>query len=280
MLPKVGMIKTILLFNTLLFVLCLVSLIIAHLNWELVEVVQTLRGKTKYIGWPATIWSWSLLLGIASFIVILLMANQYRKRDQVSLGINSEGMYIHQQLIAGVLLPWSYVSQAQTDPSNNPLTLELTLTQEGVDHILAHTKGWRKAFVKSNLESKQLSFSNDFYEGPLEQIIQHAKAYIWYIIHSVGALMHTARILQFKRLYNETIQPISSTILVSRHQSFSSLQYSWAAFYSSQRSGPTCRYLHERHAWGTALLLLWIWHLQRRKSCCQRHGLLDRVLWW
>ena len=77
----------------------------------------------------------------------------------------------NQQLMNDLLLPWNYIATAQAVQQEEELSLEIVLTEEGVNYVLEQTKGWRKAFVKSNLEAKMITFEQTMYQGPLEEII-------------------------------------------------------------------------------------------------------------
>jgi hypothetical protein len=79
--------------------------------------------------------------------------------------------------MSDITLSWSHIETVEGVQKEDDLSLDIVLTEEGANYILENTKGWKKAFVKSYLESKQISFDNNLYGGPLEEIIQLAKKY-------------------------------------------------------------------------------------------------------
>ena len=60
--------------------------------------------------------------------------------------------------MSDITLSWSQIEMVEGVQKEDDLSLEIVLTEEGANYILEKTKGWKKAFVKSNLESKKISF--------------------------------------------------------------------------------------------------------------------------
>lgn len=131
----------------LVLALCVLGYIISMIFWDdYTYPAFSLRYRTNVTaGWPASLSGWSLWLGIA-IIVVLPMIYFMQDWKNPSLGITAEGLFINQQMMRNVTVPFSNIEKVEKQEHGYKVTFR--------DNKPVYARaGFFKPFVKSNLQS-------------------------------------------------------------------------------------------------------------------------------
>ena len=115
------------------------------------------------VGWPVTLHSWSMWLGIS---IILILPFLYFMQDwkNPALALTTDYLFVNQQLLRNVIIPFKNI--ASVSLVNNGFELKIHNQQE----ILKQINILFKPFVKSNLANNTISFDNIHTGGDLQKI--------------------------------------------------------------------------------------------------------------
>lgn len=135
--------------------LCAAGMVVGEMFWdEYTYPVKSLRTGTVYTGgWPATLFNWSLWLGVAGIIALPMM---YFMQDfkNPSLALTSDSLFINQQLIRNTLVPYSNIERIIRDevPGGFAKGAGYKIIFKDSSQVVKQQVFLFKPFVKSNLK--------------------------------------------------------------------------------------------------------------------------------
>lgn len=146
-------------------VLCIVAMILSKMFWEgNTEWVYSYKYQRNIeIGWPVTLYGWSMWLGIA---IVLVLPFLYFMQDwkNPALAINSTSLFVNQQLMRNVFIPFEDIKQIHIQGS------ECTVVLHTSENVLKQIHFLFKPFVKSNLAQNTIDLSSTFNGGDVSEI--------------------------------------------------------------------------------------------------------------
>lgn len=172
-----GKLKRILLYIVLITLIAWACCLIGQIYWDdYVQTTTTLRGKTKYVGWPVKLYYYGMFIGIAGLIsFIILMLNKNKKYPV--LAVNHSGLFINQQLIKQTTVPWTNIKQINLINDGKNKTLEIHF--KDVNKIIEGQSSGKKAFLKENLkDGKPLVCTDKFTKGNLGLLYEKSQLYL------------------------------------------------------------------------------------------------------
>lgn len=168
--------KKILLYIAVITIIAWISCLIGQIYWDdYVETVTTLRGKTKYIGWPVKFYYYGMFIGIAgliSFVIIILTKdNKYPV-----LALNKSGLFINQQFVKQTIVEWSNIKQIKLINEGRNKAIEIYF--KDANKIIEGQSNAKRAFLKENLkDGKPFICSDKFTKGGLDLLYEKSKLY-------------------------------------------------------------------------------------------------------
>lgn len=159
------------------FLLSIAGIILSAHYWDQYTYqVTTLTGKVRTRGWPVTVSSWSY--GMAVVIPLTMVLFYFlTDRKKPSLAVSREGLFINQQLMRAVTIPWENIRQfRKTDNGSQPVIEVQFHDNEAVVQL---QKGLAKAFVKSNLSREGgIRISSVYSTGDFNAFYECARKYV------------------------------------------------------------------------------------------------------
>jgi hypothetical protein len=147
------------------FILCIAGIILSSIYYDdYTEVVTTLSGKERVIGWPATAGGWSKWLAIAIAISLPMMIFMQDWRNP-SLGLTPQGLFINQQMIRNTMVPFDNIATIKEESKNGNSSFEITFRDPA--KVVAKQIFLFRPFVKSNLTNKNSEISGIHSKGDL-----------------------------------------------------------------------------------------------------------------
>lgn len=142
---------------------CIAGIIVSSIFYDdYTEVVTTITGRERVIGWPATVGGWSRWLAVAIVLSLPFMIFMQDWRNP-SLGLTAEGLFINQQMIRNTLVPYDNIAQVSPDGKGG-----FTITFRDSAKIVSAQVFLFRPFVKSNLGTKALAITSMYSKGDLE----------------------------------------------------------------------------------------------------------------
>jgi hypothetical protein len=134
---------------------CAIGVVLSELYWDEYtrEVYSVSRGRNVTKGWPANVYSWGLFIG-CGFTLLLPVLYFMQDWKNPSLGILHEGLFINQQMIKNVIVPFSNISSIEKKETGYHIHFkenEPVYTNAGIF----------KAFVKHNLKEGGFSINEE-----------------------------------------------------------------------------------------------------------------------
>lgn len=148
--------------------------LIGKIYWnDYVTTEVTIRGKIKYVGWPAKTYYYGMYIGIAGIIsFIIVKLTQDTKHP--SLALTKEGVFINQQMIKETLVKWDNINAIKFKEDDSSKSIEIYFNDP--DKIIALQSSAKRAFLKENLkDNKPLVCTNKFSIGDLKVFYEEAK---------------------------------------------------------------------------------------------------------
>ena len=169
--------KKIMFYIVIIIVVAWISCIIGKLYWnDYVTTEITLRGKTKYVGWPVKLYYYGMFIGLAG-IISLVGINFIRDNKHPILAVNDYGLYINQQLIKQTIVPWKNVAHIELKQDQNAKIIFIYFND--IDKIILAQSSIKRAFLKENLkDNKPLECSDKFIKGDLIMLYEKALSYL------------------------------------------------------------------------------------------------------
>lgn len=152
-------------------ILCGVGVVVARVYWDSgMRTVYsfTLRTNTR-VGWPSTLQSWSVLLGIGLIVTIPLLVKLLLAKH-LPLRLTDEGLVINQQLLRNVLVP--YTNIARVFQAQDMWRVEF----RDEDQLLQQLGKVRRAFVTANLKREPFGIDPVFNRGDIEGFVRQLQA--------------------------------------------------------------------------------------------------------
>ncbi|HLP13191.1 MAG TPA: hypothetical protein VK177_14740 [Flavobacteriales bacterium] len=176
--PNVQKIKKIYMTMVVVFMLAVISFILGNLFWtpENVYWVQKIGSSVSFeAGWPVKLYwygMYGMIVSVVGFLIVYFMQD---KKNPV-LALNSNGIFINQQMIKQTLVEWANIARIDKKLEGNNVTLDIYFVD--ANKIIEKQAGPKKAFLKENLkDGKPLSVSNKFALGDLNAFAEKAQTY-------------------------------------------------------------------------------------------------------
>lgn len=163
---------------TLMILLCIGGMVLGEVFWdEYTYPARSLRTGVTYTGgWPATLFNWSLWLGVAGIICLPMM---YFMQDfkNPSLAITPEGLFINQQLMRNTLVPYTNIKLIAMDsvPLNFSKKAGYRILFKDNSMIVKQQVFLFKPFVKSNLTMGNFIISDIHSTGNMKEFMEELK---------------------------------------------------------------------------------------------------------
>lgn len=116
---------------------------------EYTFVGRTLRGTEGYFGWPVTLYWWGMFIGIIAPLCFVLIVVVMNKKAPL-LALNSEGLFINQQLIRTTMVAWEDISRIELEIQGNVKILNIYFKDPV--KIIAQQAPSKQTFLKENLK--------------------------------------------------------------------------------------------------------------------------------
>lgn len=140
---------------TVVLILCIVAYILSIIFWDdyTYQAYSLKHGRNVTSGWPTILNTWGLWLGIGILVFLPIM---YFMQDwkNPSVGITSEGLFVNQQMLRNVLIPFSNIDKIEKKGD------AVSIVFKNNEQVYSKA-GMFKPFIKSNLEGGGLSLDND-----------------------------------------------------------------------------------------------------------------------
>ncbi|MCE3228607.1 MAG: hypothetical protein K0S32_3158 [Bacteroidetes bacterium] len=142
-------------FMLLVIISCAVGVVLSRLYWnEYTHEVYSLKhGRNITTGWPATVYGWGLFIGIA-FALILPLLFFMQDWKNPSLAITQEGLFINQQMIKNVIVPFSNIREIENKETGYHIYFK-------DNEVVCSQSGAFKALVRQNLKQNGLAINED-----------------------------------------------------------------------------------------------------------------------
>lgn len=161
----------------IVFALSVAGIILSNLYWkEYTYQVSTLTGKIKTRGWPVTLsgWSWGFALAVPFTMGMFFFLTD---RKKPSLAVSATGLFINQQLIKAVTIPWNNIQRIDKNGTAEQPVIWLQFKDNAA--VVNLLGGMGKAFVKSNLEREGgLRISSMYSTGDFNALYERAKKHL------------------------------------------------------------------------------------------------------
>lgn len=151
-------------FSMLCFsILCFVGVAVALAFWDdYTYWVYSLKYQRNVeAGWPPFIYGWGLWLGIGTIIFVPLLFSMQDFKNP-SLAMTKEGLFINQQMIKNVVVPFNEISKIEKSAKG------YKIIYKDNNAVLSRMKGISKAFAKSNLENDNFYISTTHSSGDID----------------------------------------------------------------------------------------------------------------
>ncbi|MCB0401131.1 MAG: hypothetical protein KDD41_03545 [Flavobacteriales bacterium] len=137
-------IKKIYLVGLILFLISIVCVVWAKMNWEDYTILtqNVLTGKVKEKGLAPTLYGWGLGFVIAIPIIYGLMWSSFDFKNP-SIAANKEGLFLNKEFFKKTFINWNEFSNINQQENG-----ELHLTLKNPEGIVDQQKGIGKAFLK------------------------------------------------------------------------------------------------------------------------------------
>ena len=151
-------------------ILCAAGMVIGEIFWsEYTYPVKSLRTGAVYTGgWPATLYNWSLWLGIAGILCLPMM---YFMQDfkNPSMGLTLDSLFLNQQLMRNTLIPYTNIEGIVKEGNS------YTILFHDTEMILKQQVKFFKPFVKSNLGKGNFMISSMHTGGKIDELMDELK---------------------------------------------------------------------------------------------------------
>lgn len=150
--------------------ICSAGVALSVIYWDDYTHQVWLRGRMVTKGWPATLYSWGLWLGtgLLIFLPILYFMQDWK---QPSLAITEEGLFINQQMIRKVIVPFSNILKVEKTAAGHVIRF-------GDNEPILHKAGLFKPFIKYNLEHEGLVIDDTHSAGDIAAFLRLLGGYI------------------------------------------------------------------------------------------------------
>ena len=144
-------------------ILCFVGVAIALAFWDdFTYIAYSIKYQRNIeAGWPPFIYSWGLWLGIGTLIFVPFLFGMQDFKNP-SLALTNEGLFINQQMIKNVLIPFSEISKIEKSNKGFKIVFKDT------NSVTGRMKGISKAMAKSNLENDNFYISDTHSSGDID----------------------------------------------------------------------------------------------------------------
>jgi hypothetical protein len=139
---------------------------------EYTEVVTMLNGRERTVGWPATVGTWSLWLGVAIVICLPMMIFMQDWRNP-SLGLTKEGLFINQQMIRNTLVPFDKIASINPSGTGEKPVYEILFNDNA--YVVGKQIFLFRPFVKSNLTNGNFHISQIHTAGDIPAFFEEVK---------------------------------------------------------------------------------------------------------
>jgi hypothetical protein len=154
--------KLALLSMTSFAILCFIGIAVSYAFWdEYTSTAYSFRYQANVtVGWPAFISGWGWWLGVGTLVFLPFL---YFMQDlkNPSLGLTYEGLFINQQLMRNIHIPYSGIKSVQKKGTG--YVIKFKDNQEILKQV-----GLFKPFVKYNLENDSFVISDIHSQGDLD----------------------------------------------------------------------------------------------------------------
>lgn len=161
----------------IVLLLSIAGIILSKLYWdEYTYKVSTLTGQIKTRGWPVVLsgWSWGFAVTIPFTMGMFFFLTD---RKKPSLAVSADGLFINQQLIKAVTIPWSNILRMEKNGTAEQPVIWLQFKDNAA--VVNLLGGIGKAFVKSNLEREGgLRISSLYSTGDFDALYERAKKHL------------------------------------------------------------------------------------------------------
>lgn len=147
-------------------ILCIAGVILSKYFWEgHTSWVYSLKYQRNIeVGWPVTLHTWSLWLGIA-IIVFAPMIYFMQDWKNPSLALHADGLFINQQGMRNTFIPYKNIKALVKEGSSfNILLLNSA-------EIVQQQVFFFKPFIKSNLAQNTINISEIYSNGNLDEFM-------------------------------------------------------------------------------------------------------------
>ena len=167
-----------------LFILSAIAFVIGYIFYDdYVEVMYTIQGNPRDVGWPAPLRNWGFIMMIAIPLCLspIVFATD---RKQPPLALNPDGLFVNQQLFKACLIRWDEIKRMgweEADDGTTTLSVWLKDPRAVINRqpIFARPllrQSYAKSFEGAPLAP--LTFENRFQKGDFKGLYQSAQAYL------------------------------------------------------------------------------------------------------
>jgi hypothetical protein len=144
---------------SVVLLLCIGGYFLSEIFWDdyTYRAYSIRYGTEVTAGWPASLQGWSIWMGVAVIIVIPMMYF-FQDWKNPQLGIMTEGLFINQQMIRNVTVPYSNIREIVKKDSQYEI-----LFQDNAA-VYSQVGFFFRPFVKYNLENGNF-FIDDVHNG-------------------------------------------------------------------------------------------------------------------
>lgn len=163
---------------SVMIILCVGGMVLGEMFWdEYTYPVRSLRtGATYTGGWPATLFNWSLWLGVAGVICLPMM---YFMQDfkNPSLALTNDALFINQQMMRNTLVPYSNIETIAIEsvPGGFAKGMGYKIIFKDPSQIVKQQIFLFKPFVRTNLKMGNFFISDIHSSGNVEEFMQELR---------------------------------------------------------------------------------------------------------
>jgi hypothetical protein len=127
-------------------------------------------------GWPLTLYWWGLIIGTITPVCFLLTYFILTKKSP-SLALNNEGLFVNQQFISKMLVPWSDISRIEEERQGKVSVLNVYF--KNPQQIIARQTFFSQLFLKGKLNhGEALKCDNRLVTGDFSAFFERAQFFL------------------------------------------------------------------------------------------------------
>ncbi len=156
-----------------LIIVCILAMVVSEIFWDqYTHQAYKLRCQCNVtVGWPATVFNWSLWLAVAAVLSLPMM---YFMQDfkNPSLALTKDSLFINQQLMRNTIVPFSNISRIVKDGKGYRILFKDNA------QVVKQQVFLFKPFVKSNLATGNFLVSDIHTSGNVDALFEELQKHM------------------------------------------------------------------------------------------------------